>query len=121
MWGFNSCLNGYHSNKTLYNSRVGDQLVAHGSSVLWLKSDINCNTSIFVSRWRVVETDRRVSCLKMPLLVTDYSWTQTDTTVFIHVPLKAAGAGKVDIVSTDEYLKVKLATNSSVPNIYKNK
>ncbi|KAG7231139.1 hypothetical protein INR49_027179, partial [Caranx melampygus] len=47
-----------------------------------------------------------VSCVKMPLLVTDYSWTQTDTTVFIHVPLKGARAGKVDIVSTDEYLKV---------------
>ncbi|XP_023253133.1 dynein assembly factor 4, axonemal [Seriola lalandi dorsalis] len=42
----------------------------------------------------------------MPLLVTDYSWTQTDTTVYIHVPLKGAKVGKVDIVSTDEYLKV---------------
>ncbi|XP_039989471.1 dynein assembly factor 4, axonemal [Xiphias gladius] len=42
----------------------------------------------------------------MPLLVTDYSWTQTDTTVYIHVPLKGARVGKVDILSTDEYLKV---------------
>uniref|UniRef100_A0A8D3B5Q2 Dynein axonemal assembly factor 4 n=1 Tax=Scophthalmus maximus TaxID=52904 RepID=A0A8D3B5Q2_SCOMX len=42
----------------------------------------------------------------MPLLVTDYSWTQTDTTVYIHVPLKGARAGAVDVLSTDEYIKV---------------
>uniref|UniRef100_A0A665WF90 Dynein axonemal assembly factor 4 n=1 Tax=Echeneis naucrates TaxID=173247 RepID=A0A665WF90_ECHNA len=42
----------------------------------------------------------------MPLLVTDYSWTQTESTVYIHVPLKGAKAATVDIVSTDEYLKV---------------
>ncbi|XP_042268015.1 dynein assembly factor 4, axonemal [Thunnus maccoyii] len=42
----------------------------------------------------------------MPLLVTDYSWTQTDSTVYINVPLKGAKAVKVDILCTDEYLKV---------------
>ncbi|XP_070763999.1 dynein axonemal assembly factor 4 [Enoplosus armatus] len=42
----------------------------------------------------------------MPLLVTDHSWTQTDSTVYITVPLKGAKVGKVDILSTDEYLKV---------------
>ncbi|TDH09246.1 hypothetical protein EPR50_G00084820 [Perca flavescens] len=42
----------------------------------------------------------------MPLLVTDYSWTQTDSTVFISVPLKGRKVEKVDIVSTEEYLKV---------------
>ncbi|XP_035011760.1 dynein assembly factor 4, axonemal [Hippoglossus stenolepis] len=42
----------------------------------------------------------------MPLLVSDHSWTQTDSTVHIHVPLKGAKAEKVDIVSTDEYIKV---------------
>ncbi|XP_061677651.1 dynein assembly factor 4, axonemal isoform X4 [Syngnathoides biaculeatus] len=40
----------------------------------------------------------------MPLLVTDHSWTQTGSTVFISVPLN--GVTKVDIVSSDEYLKV---------------
>ncbi|KAM9816499.1 dynein assembly factor 4, axonemal [Syngnathus typhle] len=40
----------------------------------------------------------------MPLLVTDHSWTQTESMVFISVPLK--GAKKVDIMSSDEYLKV---------------
>ncbi|KAM9351820.1 dynein axonemal assembly factor 4 [Symphorus nematophorus] len=42
----------------------------------------------------------------MPLLVTDYSWTQTDSTVHISVPLKGAKVGKVDIMSTDEYVKM---------------
>ncbi|KAM3609956.1 uncharacterized protein V6R79_022946 [Siganus canaliculatus] len=42
----------------------------------------------------------------MPLLVTDHSWTQTDSTIYISLPLKGARAGKVDIVSTEEYLKV---------------
>ncbi|XP_040895170.1 dynein assembly factor 4, axonemal [Toxotes jaculatrix] len=42
----------------------------------------------------------------MPLQVTDYSWTQTEATVYIHVPLKGAKVGKVDILCTDEYLKV---------------
>ncbi|XP_039665675.1 dynein assembly factor 4, axonemal isoform X1 [Perca fluviatilis] len=42
----------------------------------------------------------------MPLLVTDYSWTQTDSTVFISVPLKGRKVEKVDIISTEEYLKV---------------
>ncbi|KAI3371807.1 hypothetical protein L3Q82_024373 [Scortum barcoo] len=42
----------------------------------------------------------------MSLLVTDYSWTQTDSTVYISVPLKGAKVGNVDVLSTDEYLKV---------------
>ncbi|XP_034540739.1 dynein assembly factor 4, axonemal [Notolabrus celidotus] len=42
----------------------------------------------------------------MPLLVTDFSWTQTESMVYISVPLKGATAGKVDILSTDEYIKV---------------
>ncbi|XP_058500437.1 dynein axonemal assembly factor 4-like [Solea solea] len=42
----------------------------------------------------------------MPLFVTDYTWTQTDTTVRVHVPLKGAKAARVDVVSTDQYLKV---------------
>ncbi|XP_041651989.1 dynein assembly factor 4, axonemal [Cheilinus undulatus] len=42
----------------------------------------------------------------MPLLVTDYSWTQTETMVYISVPLKGATLSKVDIFSTDEYIKV---------------
>lgn len=50
----------------------------------------------------------------MPLLVTDYSWTQTDSTVYISVPLKGARVGKVDILSTDQYLKVKFPNKSNI-------
>ncbi|XP_054476710.1 dynein assembly factor 4, axonemal [Anoplopoma fimbria] len=42
----------------------------------------------------------------MPLLVTDYSWTQTDSTVCLSVPLKGTKVSRVDILSTEEYLKV---------------
>ncbi|XP_069480979.1 dynein axonemal assembly factor 4 [Ambystoma mexicanum] len=42
----------------------------------------------------------------MPLTVTDYCWEQTDTVVFISVPLKGVRAGRADIVCTEEYLKV---------------
>uniref|UniRef100_A0A3Q4GQE0 Dynein axonemal assembly factor 4 n=1 Tax=Neolamprologus brichardi TaxID=32507 RepID=A0A3Q4GQE0_NEOBR len=42
----------------------------------------------------------------MPLVVMDYVWTQTETTLYINVPLKGTKAGKVDIVCTDDYLKV---------------
>ncbi|MGH0160502.1 UNVERIFIED_CONTAM: hypothetical protein FKN15_070920 [Acipenser sinensis] len=43
----------------------------------------------------------------MPLIVKDYSWTQTETLVYINVPLKGVKAGKVDIFCTDEYLKLE--------------
>ncbi|CAN9498634.1 unnamed protein product [Ophioblennius macclurei] len=42
----------------------------------------------------------------MPLLVSDFSWTQTESTVYISVPLKGSRADQVDIVCTEEYLKV---------------
>ncbi|KAG9273450.1 dynein assembly factor 4, axonemal [Astyanax mexicanus] len=42
----------------------------------------------------------------MPLLVTDYSWTQTESTVYISVPLKGVKPARVDVLCTDEYLKV---------------
>ncbi|KAL2088840.1 hypothetical protein ACEWY4_015739 [Coilia grayii] len=42
----------------------------------------------------------------MPLIVKDYSWTQTESKVFISVPLKGMNAKQVDVLATDEYLKV---------------
>ncbi|XP_068579620.1 dynein axonemal assembly factor 4 [Cebidichthys violaceus] len=58
--------------------------------------------------WKTTTTNRGGTRRgeKMPLLVTDYSWTQTDSTVCLSVPLKGAKVSKVDILSTDEYLKV---------------
>ena len=43
---------------------------------------------------------------KMPLIVKDYVWEETEKTVFITVPLKGVKANKVDILSSEEYLKV---------------
>ncbi|XP_076017279.1 dynein axonemal assembly factor 4 [Genypterus blacodes] len=42
----------------------------------------------------------------MPLIVTDYTWTQTESTVYINVPLKGVKLRQLDILCTDEYLKV---------------
>ncbi|XP_076851410.1 dynein axonemal assembly factor 4 isoform X2 [Brachyhypopomus gauderio] len=45
----------------------------------------------------------------MPLTVEDYTWTQTETTVYISIPLKGVKTSKVDVLCTDEYLKVSFA------------
>lgn len=42
----------------------------------------------------------------MPLIVKDYVWEETEAQVFITVPLKGVKANKVDILSSEEYLKV---------------
>lgn len=43
----------------------------------------------------------------MPLLVKDYSWTQTPSSICLAIPLKGANPRKVDVFATDEYLKVE--------------
>uniref|UniRef100_A0AAY4EJ75 Dynein axonemal assembly factor 4 n=1 Tax=Denticeps clupeoides TaxID=299321 RepID=A0AAY4EJ75_9TELE len=43
----------------------------------------------------------------MPVIVQDYKWEQTDSAVFVSVPLKGMSASQVDVFSTDEYLKVR--------------
>lgn len=42
----------------------------------------------------------------MPLVVKDFSWEETEKMVFVTVPLKGVKAHKVDIFSSEEYLKV---------------
>ncbi|XP_065191459.1 dynein axonemal assembly factor 4-like [Sycon ciliatum] len=42
----------------------------------------------------------------MPISVKDYEWSETLTEVQITVPLKGVAPGKVDILSTDTYVKV---------------
>ncbi|KAF4071861.1 hypothetical protein AMELA_G00267760 [Ameiurus melas] len=42
----------------------------------------------------------------MPLLISDHTWTQTDSSVCVRVPLRAVKPGKVDVMCTEEYLKV---------------
>lgn len=46
----------------------------------------------------------------MPLRFSNWSWTQSESTVYIDLPLRGAPAGKVDIVLTEEYLKVRTRT-----------
>ena len=42
----------------------------------------------------------------MPILVKDYEWEETEENVRITVPLKGVKPNKVDIFSTEEYIKV---------------
>ena len=43
----------------------------------------------------------------MPLPVRDYSWHETADKVMISIPLKGVKREKVDILSTDDYIKGK--------------
>ena len=43
----------------------------------------------------------------MPILVKDYTWEETEKHIFITVPLKGVMANKVDILTTEEYIKVR--------------
>lgn len=42
----------------------------------------------------------------MPLQVSDYSWQQTETAVFISVPLRGVCGRDADVFCTENYLKV---------------
>jgi dyslexia susceptibility 1 candidate gene 1 protein len=42
----------------------------------------------------------------MSILVKDYTWRQTENVVVIRVPLKGVHCSKVDIFSSDNYIKV---------------
>ena len=46
----------------------------------------------------------------MPLVVKDFTWDQNETTIFVTVPLKGVKSNKVDIFSSEEYLKVRVET-----------
>uniref|UniRef100_A0A8C0IUT8 Uncharacterized protein n=1 Tax=Chelonoidis abingdonii TaxID=106734 RepID=A0A8C0IUT8_CHEAB len=42
----------------------------------------------------------------MPVWVRDYSWRQTDTAVFLSVPMRSVRVTQANIFCTDQYLKV---------------
>lgn len=44
----------------------------------------------------------------MPVLVKDYEWEETETNVLIKVALKGIHSSKADVLTSSEYLKVKL-------------
>lgn len=45
----------------------------------------------------------------MPLAVRDYTWEETEKMLFLTVPLKGVKANKVDILSSEDYIKVQHA------------
>ncbi|XP_054288831.1 dynein axonemal assembly factor 4-like [Macrosteles quadrilineatus] len=42
----------------------------------------------------------------MPIVLKNFSWNQSDSLVFIHVPLKGVGLKNIDIFTADRYLKI---------------
>ncbi len=48
----------------------------------------------------------------MPIAVKDYTWEETERMIYITVPLKGVKPNKVDIFSTEEYLKVSICHQS---------
>lgn len=42
----------------------------------------------------------------MPIAVKDFSWEENSSMVYITVPLKGVNPKKVDILSTERYIKV---------------
>jgi len=42
----------------------------------------------------------------MPIAVRDFEWLQSDEMLYITVPLKGVARNKVDILSTEVYIKV---------------
>jgi hypothetical protein len=48
----------------------------------------------------------------MPLLIRDYTWDETEKMVFITVPLKGVRAHKVDLLSSEEFIKVCMTHKS---------
>ena len=46
---------------------------------------------------------------KMPIIVKDYTWTQTEEMMYITVPLKGVVQKKVDVLSTENYVKINFS------------
>ena len=53
----------------------------------------------------------------MPLVITDYIWEETPKTVAISVPLKGVKKDKVNILSSDEFLKVSLEKGIKINSV----
>ena len=50
----------------------------------------------------------------MPLLVKDYTWHETDAEVVLKLPLKGVKSSKVDVTSTDRFIKVRTCIAASL-------
>ncbi|CAF1135860.1 unnamed protein product [Rotaria sordida] len=42
----------------------------------------------------------------MPVIIRDINWEETDANLVLHIPMKGAKANKLDVLSSDQYLKV---------------
>ncbi|CAF3088643.1 unnamed protein product [Rotaria socialis] len=42
----------------------------------------------------------------MPVIIRDINWEETDINLVLHIPMKGAKANKLDVLSSDQYLKV---------------
>ncbi|CAF4231465.1 unnamed protein product [Adineta steineri] len=45
----------------------------------------------------------------MPVIIRDINWEETDTNLVLHIPMKGAKATKLDVLSSDQYLKVSFS------------
>ncbi|CAF3912560.1 unnamed protein product [Adineta steineri] len=45
----------------------------------------------------------------MPVIIRDINWEETDTSLVLHIPMKGAKATKLDVLSSDQYLKVSFS------------
>lgn len=53
----------------------------------------------------------------MPLQVSDYSWQQTETAVFLSVPLRGVCVRDADVFCTENYLKVGARVRPPAPGV----
>lgn len=51
-----------------------------------------------------------VICLPsiMPVIIRDINWEETDANLVLHIPMKGAKATKLDVLSSNQYLKVSM-------------
>lgn len=54
-----------------------------------------------------------VICLPsiMPVIIRDINWEETDANLVLHIPMKGAKATKLDVLSSNQYLKVRCKEN----------
>lgn len=43
----------------------------------------------------------------MPIIIKDYTWEQSESSIYVTIPLKGVTIRKVDLFSTPSYFKVR--------------
>jgi len=77
---------------------------------LWLQTKYRERTLFLFFFWlnfqNLFQNQFRKSEKKMPIIVKDYTWTQSETKVCINLPLKGTKSTNIDILNSLEYCKV---------------